>query len=138
MPRYEILLEGFCFGRRFDSLFGFGLGDGFSKNAFERVDLVLDVIAELERRNNAFFNLDDVTGTRITCRSCLARFAGEGAEATNFDGIAFNQLLGKKTEELLHNDFDVVTHKSGGFGDFLNKILFSYISHDLNIGLSTT
>ena len=103
---------------------------------FDRVDLVLDVVAELERGNHALFDLDRFAGARVACGAGLARLAGERAEASDFDGVAFDELLADEVKELLDDGLDVVAHKSSGLGDFLNQCLFSYICHALNIGLS--
>ena len=103
---------------------------------FQRVDLVLDVVAELEGGNHAFFDQDGLTGAGVAGRASLAGLAGKGAEATDLDGVAFDQLFAQKVEKLLDDGLNIVTHKSGGLGDLLNQCLFSYICHGLNIGLS--
>ena len=72
----------------------------------------------------------------VACRASLAGLAGERAETANFNSIAFDKLLAEEVEELFDNNFNIIAHKSGGFGDFLNKRLFSYISHALNISLT--
>ena len=123
-------LSDFVFG------FKFRLHSGFAKNAFERIDLVLNVVAELEGWDQAFVDEDGFAGARIARRSSFARLARKRAEAPNFTSIAFDKLLAKQIEELFDDDFNIIAHKSGGFGDFLNKGLFSYISHALNISLS--
>ena len=103
---------------------------------FDRVDLVLDVVAELERGDHALFDQDGFAGARVAGGASLAGLAGEGAEAADLDRVAFDQLFTQKVQELLDDGLDVVAHKSGGLGDFLNQCLFSYICHALNIGLS--
>ena len=103
---------------------------------FDRVDLVLDVVAELERGDQAFFDQDGFASARVASRASLAGLAGEGAEAANLDRVAFDQLFSQEVKELLDDGLDVVAHKSSGLGDFLNQCLFSYICHALNIGLS--
>ena len=116
--------------------FKFRLHRGFAENAFQGIDFVLDVIAELECRDQAFVDEDGFAGARITRRTRLARLARERAETANFDSIAFDQLLAEEVKELFDYNFNIIAHKSGGFGDFLNKRLFSYISHALNISLT--
>jgi hypothetical protein len=102
-------------------LFGlFGFDGGLADDAFEGVDLVLDVVAELERGNHALFDLDRFAGARVACGAGLARLAGERAEASDFDGVAFDELLADEVKELLDDGLDVVAHKPCGFGDFLN------------------
>ena len=141
MPEFigSTLLDGIviavCVG---DFFFGFkfGLDRSFAKNAFERINLVFNVVAELERRNHAFVDEDGFTGARITRRSSLARLARERAETANFNSVAFDKLLAEEVEELFDYNFNIIAHKSGGFGDFLNKRLFSNISHALNISLT--
>ena len=103
---------------------------------FDRVDLVLDVVAELERGDQAFFDQDGFAGARVAGGASLAGLAGEGAEAANLDRVAFDQLFSQEVQELFDDGLDVVAHKSSGLGDFLNQCLFSYICHALNIGLS--
>lgn len=134
-------LEGFRFrGSAFDGLLGFRfrLGNGFAEDAFKRINLILDVVAELEGWDHTFLDLDDIACSRVAGRSCLAGLAGECAEAANFNGVAFDKLLGEQVEKLFDDNFDIVAHKSCGLGDFLNKVLFCNISHALNIGLSMT
>ena len=125
-----IRMNDFCF------FFEFRLHGGFAENAFERIDLVLDVVAELEGRDQAFVDEDCFAGARIACRSSLARLARERAETTDFNSVAFDKLLAEEVEELFDYNFNIIAHKSGGFGDFLNKRLFSNISHALNISLT--
>lgn len=137
----KIELNGFRFcSSAFDGLLGFGfwLRNGFSEDTLERIDFILDVVAELEGWNDAFFNLYDITCARITGGPCFARFAGEGAKTANFNGIAFDKFLGHEVKELFDDDLNVIAHKPSGFGDFLNNVLFCNVSHALNIGLSTT
>ena len=112
-----------------DSIF-FGLFDGFADNALEAVYLVLDVVAELEGGDHAFFNLDGLAGARVACGAGLARLASERAESADFDGVTFDELFSEEVEELLNDSLDVVTHKSGGLGDILNQGLFCYVGHD--------
>ena len=121
-----------------DFVFGFkfGLHGGFAENAFERIDLVLNVVAELEGRDQAFVDEDCFACAGVTRRASLAGLAGERAETANFNSIAFDKLLAEQVEELFDDNFNIIAHKSGGFSDFLNKGLFSYISHALNISLS--
>ena len=102
----------------------------------DRVDLVLDVVAELERGDQPFFDQDCFASARVASRASLAGLAGEGAEAANLDRVAFDQFFSQEVQELFDDGLDVVAHKSGGLGDFLNQCLFSYICHALNIGLS--
>lgn len=116
--------------------FEFRLHGGFAENAFERIDFVLDVIAELEGRDQAFVDDDGFAGTRVSRRSSLAGLACERAEAANFNCIAFDKLLTEEVKELFDYNFNIIAHKSGRFGDFLNKRLFSNISHALNISLT--
>ena len=116
--------------------FKFRLHRGFAENAFQGINFVLDVIAELECRDQAFVDEDGFAGARITRRTRLARLARERAETANFDSIAFDQLLAEEVKELFDYNFNIIAHKSGGFGDFLNKRLFSNISHALNISLT--
>ena len=103
---------------------------------FDRVDLVLDVVAELERGDQAFFDQDGFASARVASRASLAGLAGERAETADLNSVAFDKLLAEEVEELFDNNFNIIAHKSGGFGDFLNKRLFSYISHALNISLT--
>ena len=123
-------LSDFFFG------FEFRLHRGFAEDAFERIDLVLDVIAELECRDQALIDDDGFAGAGVACRSSLAGLTGERAEAADFDGVAFDKFLAEEVKELFDYNFNIVAHKSSGFGDFLNKGLFSYISHALNISLT--
>ena len=122
----------------YDFVFGFKfrLYRGFAEDAFERIDLVLNVVAELECRDQAFVDEDCFASAGVACRASLAGLAGERAETANFNSIAFDKLLAEEVEELFDNNFNIIAHKSGGFGDFLNKRLFSYISHALNISLT--
>ena len=123
-------LSDFFFG------FEFRLHRDFAKDAFERINLVLNVVAELECRDQAFVDDDGFAGARVAGRSSLAGLARERAETTDFNGVAFDKLLAEEVEELFDYNFNIVAHKPGGFGDFLNKGLFSYISHALNISLT--
>ena len=123
-------LDNFVFG------FKFRLGGDFAENTFERIDLVLDVVAELEGRDQAFVDEDGFASAGVTCRASLAGLAGERTETADFDSIAFDKLLTEEVEELFDYNFNIIAHKSGGFGDFLNKRLFSNISHALNISLT--
>ena len=116
--------------------FKFRLHRGFAENAFQGINFVLDVIAELECRDQAFVDDDGFAGARVTGRSSLAGLARERAETTDFNGVAFDKLLAEEVKELFDYNFNIVAHKPGGFGDFLNKGLFSYISHALNISLT--
>ena len=125
-------MDDFVFG------FEFRLRGNFAEDAFERVYLVLNIIAELECRDQALVDENRLAGARIACRARLAGLAGERAETTDFNGVAFDKLLAKEVEELFDDDLNIIAHKSGGFGDFLNKGLFSYISHALNISLTWT
>ena len=118
------------------SFFRFKFGVCAFDQGFNRIDFVLDVVTELERGNHAFFDQDCFAGAGIASRASLAGLAGEGAEASNLDGVAFDQLFAQKVEKLLDDGLNIVTHKSGGLGDLLNQCLFSYICHGLNIGLS--
>ena len=108
------------------------------EDGLERVDFVLDVVAELECRDQAFVDEDCFASAGVACRASLAGLAGERAETANFNSIAFDKLLAEEVEELFNNNFNIIAHKSGGLGDFLNQCLFSYICHALNIGLSTS
>ena len=125
-------MDDFVFG------FEFRLHRCFAEDAFERVYLVLNIVAELECRDQTLVDEDRLAGAGVTRRACLAGFAGERAETTDFHGVAFDKLLAKEVEELFDDDLNIIAHKSGGFGDFLNKGLFSYISHALNISLTWT
>ena len=125
-------MDDFIFG------FEFRLHRCFAEDAFERVYLVLNIVAELECRDQTLVDEDRLAGAGVTRRACLAGFAGERAETTDFNGVAFDKLLAKEVEELFDDDLNIIAHKSGGFGDFLNKGLFSYISHALNISLTWT
>ena len=116
--------------------FKFRLYRGFAEDAFERIDLVLNVVAELECRDQAFVDEDCFASAGVACWASLAGLAGERAETANFNSIAFDKLLAEEVEELFDNNFNIIAHKSCGFGDFLNKRLFSYISHTLNISLT--
>ena len=118
------------------SFFGLKLGVCTFDQGFDGIDLVLDVVAELERRNHAFFDQDSFTGAGVASRTSLTGLAGKGAKATDLDGVAFDQLFAQKVEKLFDDGLNIVTHKSGGLGDLLNQCLFSYICHGLNIGLS--
>ena len=122
----------------YDFVFGFKfrLYGCFAEDTFERIDLVLNVVAELECRDQAFVDENGFTSAGVACRASLAGLAGERAETANFNSIAFDKLLAEEVEELFDNNFNIIAHKSGGFGDFLNKRLFSYISHALNISLT--
>ena len=124
----------------YDFVFGFEfrLHRSFAKDAFQGIDFVLDVVAELECRNHAFVDEDGFAGAGIACRASLAGFAGERSETADFNGVAFDELFAEEVEELLDDNFNIVAHKSCGFGDFLNKRLFCYISHALNISLTWT
>ena len=116
--------------------FEFRLYGNFAEDSFERVDLVLDVVAELECRDQAFVDEDCFTSAGVACRASLAGLAGERAETANLNSVAFDKLLAEEVEELFDYNFNIVAHKSSGFGDFLNEGLFSYISHALNISLT--
>ena len=116
--------------------FKFRLHGCFAEDAFERIDFVLNVVAELECRDQAFVDEDGFASAGVACRASLAGLAGERAETTNFNSVAFDKLLAEEVEELFDYNFNIIAHKSGGFGDFLNKRLFSYISHALNISLT--
>ena len=135
-------LTGFRIGRfaldrnHHIAVLGFQFGVHAIDKGLDRIDLVLDVVAELERRDHTFFDKDRFTGTRIAGRSRLARLAAESAETTNFNGVAFNQFFAHKVQKLFDDGLDIVAHKSSGLGDFLNQCLFSYICHAVNIGLS--
>ena len=118
--------------------FEFRLNRCFAEDTFERVYLVLNVVAELECRDQALVDEDRFAGAGVACRASLPGLAGERAETTDFNGVAFDKLLAKEVEELFDDDLNIIAHKSGGFGDFLNKGLFSYISHALNISLTWT
>ena len=135
--RFNVRLDGVVVGVCVDDfVFKFRLHGGFAENAFQGIDLVLDVVTELEGRDQAFVDEDGFAGARITCRTSLAGLARERAETANFNSVAFDKLLAEEVEELFDNNFNIIAHKSGGFGDFLNKRLFSYISHALNISLT--
>ena len=116
--------------------FEFRLSRDFAKDSFEGVDFVLDVVAELEGRDQALVDEDRFAGAGIACRASLAGLAGERAETANLNSVAVDELLAEEVEELFDYNFNIVAHKSGGFGDFLNEGLFSYISHALNISLT--
>ena len=116
--------------------FEFRLSRDFAKDSFEGVDFVLDVVAELEGRDQALVDEDRFAGAGIACRASLAGLAGERAETANLNSVAFDELLAEEVEELFDYNFNIVAHKSSGFGDFLNEGLFSYISHALNISLT--
>ena len=116
--------------------FEFRLYGNFAEDSFERVDLVLDVVAELECRDQALVDENRFAGAWVACRASLAGLAGERAETADLNSVAFDKLLAEEVEELFDYNFNIVTHKSGGFGDFLNEGLFSYISHALNISLT--
>ena len=124
-------LAGLNFG--LDGLF-FGFFDGFADDTFEGVYLVLDVVAELEGGHHAFFDLHRFASARVPCGASLAGLAGEGTETADFDGVAFDELFTDQVEELLNDGLDIVTHKSGGLGNLLDKGLFCYIGHDFNLG----
>ena len=98
----------------------FGFFDGFADDTFEGVDLVLDVVAELEGGHHAFFDLHRFAGTRVARGTGLAGLAGESAKAADLDGVAFDELFADEVEELLYDNLNIVAHKSGGLGDFLN------------------
>ena len=102
-----------------DGLF-FGFLDSFADDAFEAVDLVLDVVAELKGGHHAFFNLDRFAGAGIACGTRLAGLAGKCAETADFDGVAFDEFLADEVKELFDDGLDIVPHKSGGLGDFLD------------------
>ena len=110
-------LDGLNFG--FDGDF-FGGFDGFADDTFEGVYLVLDVVAELEGGHHAFFDLDGLAGAGIACRTSFARLTGESPEPADLDGVAFDELFADEVEELLYDNLNIVAHKSGGLGDFLN------------------
>ena len=110
---------------------GLWFGGRTVEYCLERVDLVLDVVAELERGDKAFLDEDCFACARVACRAGLARFAGKGAEAADFDGVPIDQLFTDKFEELLDDGLDVAPDKPGGLGNFLNKTLFSYVWHDI-------
>ena len=116
--------------------FEFRLSRDFAKDSFEGVDFVLDVVAELEGRDQALVDENRFAGAGVACRASLAGLAGERAETTNLNSVAFDELLAEEVEELFDYNFNIVAHKSSGFGDFLNEGLFSYISHALNISLT--
>ena len=106
------------------------------EDGLERVDFVLDVVAELERGDEALLDEDCFARARVTCGAGLARFAGEGAEAADFDGVPVYQLFADKFEELFHNGLDVAPYKSGGLGYFLYQTLFRYVWHDIKYRLA--
>lgn len=140
-PEFNSLLDGIVVAIDVDDFvfsFEFRLHGCFAEDAFERVYLVLNIVAELECRDKSLVDEDRFAGAGVACRASLAGLAGERAETTDFNGVAFDKLLAKEVEELFDDDFNIVAHKSGGFGDFLNKGLFSYISHALNISLTWT
>ena len=116
--------------------FEFRLSRDFAKDSFEGVDFVLDVVAELEGRDQALVDEDRFAGAGVACRASLAGLAGERAETADLNSVAFDELLAEEVEELFDYNFNIVAHKSSGFGDFLNEGLFSYISHALNISLT--
>ena len=116
--------------------FEFRLSRDFAKDSFEGVDFVLDVVAELEGRDQALVDENRFAGAGVACRASLAGLAGERAETANLNSVAVDELLAEEVEELFDYNFNIVAHKSGGFGDFLNEGLFSYISHALNISLT--
>ena len=116
--------------------FEFRLSRDFAKDSFEGIDFVLDVVAELEGRDQALVDEDRFAGAGVACRASLAGLAGERAETANLNSVAFDELLAEEVEELFDYNFNIVAHKSSGFGDFLNEGLFSYISHALNISLT--
>ena len=116
--------------------FEFRLYGDLAKDTFERIDLVLDVVAELEGRDQALVDEDCFAGAGVACRASLAGLAGERAETANLNSVAVDELLAEEVEELFDYNFNIVAHKSGGFGDFLNEGVFSYISHALNISLT--
>ena len=116
--------------------FEFRLYGDLAKDTFERIDLVLDVVAELEGRDQALVDENRFAGAGVACRASLAGLAGERAETANLNSVAVDELLAEEVEELFDYNFNIVAHKSGGFGDFLNEGLFSYISHALNISLT--
>ena len=118
--------------------FEFRLCRDFTKDAFQGIDLVLNIVAELERRNQAFVDEDCFACAGVACRTSLAGLAGERAETANFNSVAFDEFFAEEVEELLDDNFNIVAHKSSGFCDFLNKRLFCYISHALNISLTWT
>ena len=113
----------------------FGGFDGFADDTFESVDLVLDIVAELEGGHHAFFDLHRLAGTRVPCGARLAGLAGERTETADFDGVAFDEFFADQVEELLDDGLDIVTHKSGGFGNLLDKGLFCYVWHGSFVGL---
>ena len=106
------------------------------EDGLERVDFVLDVVAELERGDEALLDEDCFARARVTCGAGLARFAGEGAEAADFDGVPVYQLFADKFEELFHYGLDVAPYKSGGLGYFLYQTLFRYVWHDIKYRLA--
>ena len=116
--------------------FEFRLSRDFAKDSFEGVDFVLDVVAELEGRDQALVDENRFAGAGVACRASLAGLAGERAETTNLNSVAFDELLAEEVEELFDYNFNIVAHKSSGFGDFLYEELFRYISHALNISLT--
>ena len=84
----------------------------------------------------AFVDENGFASAGVACRASLAGLAGERAETADLNSVAFDKLLAEEVEELFDYNFNIVAHKSSGFGDFLNEGLFSYISHALNISLT--
>lgn len=109
----------------------FDRGEFATFEHFKTVDLVLDIVAELKSRHQAFVDEDGFASTGIPCGASLAGLAGESAETANFDCVPIYQFFADEFEELFDNRFDVTTHKSGRFGNFLNKTLFSNVWHDI-------
>ena len=109
----------------------FNGGEVVGGHHVEAVDFVLDIVAELERGDEAFLDEDCFARAGVPCRACLARLAGEGAEPADFDGVPVDQFFADKLEELFDDGFDVAPNESGGFGNFLYKTLFRYVRHDI-------
>ena len=115
---------------------GLWFGGRTVEYCLERVDLVLNVVAELERGDKALLDEDCFARARVACRAGLAGFAGEGAEAADFDSVPVYQLFADKFEELFHYGLDVAPYKSGGLGYFLYQTLFRYVWHDIKYRLA--
>ena len=78
--------------------FEFRLYRCFAEDAFERIDLVLNVVAELECRDQAFVDEDCFASAGVACRASLAGLAGERAETANLNSVAVDELLAGKSD----------------------------------------
>lgn len=116
----------------------FWLGAYRVKYAFHGIDSVFDVIAELESGNHSFFDENRFACARVAGRAGFARLAGESSKTADFDSVTFDEFLANQVKELFDDGLDVIAHKSGGLGDFLNQRLFCNVRHESKMGLNVS